>query len=44
MNRSVEETYQLLWRATKQLKEVFGDTKSLRLPARSIELENERDQ
>jgi len=44
MNRSVEATYQLLWRATKQLKEVFGDTESLRLPARSIELENERDQ
>ena len=32
MNRSVEATYQLLWRATKQLKEVFGDTESLRLP------------
>lgn len=44
MNRSVEATYQLLWRATKQLKEVFGDTESLRLPARSIELENKRDQ
>ena len=43
MNRSVEATYQLLWRATKQLKEVFGDTESLRLPARSIELESERD-
>ena len=44
MNRSVEATYQLLWRATKQLKEVFGDTESLRLPARSIELENEREE
>ena len=44
MNRSVEATYQLLWRATKQLKEGFGDTESLRLPPRSIELEDEHGQ
>ena len=44
MNRSVDATYQLLWRATKQLKEAFGDTESLRLPPRSIELENQSDQ
>ncbi len=43
MNRSVEATYQLLWRATKQLKDGFGDTESLRLPPRSIELEDERE-
>ena len=28
----------------KRFKEVFGDTESLKLPARSIELENKRDQ
>ena len=44
MNRSVEATYQLLWRATKQLKEEFGNTESLRLPPRSIELEDQREQ
>ena len=33
MHRSEKATYQLLWRATSKLKEVFGDTKSFRLPA-----------
>jgi RNA polymerase sigma-70 factor (ECF subfamily) len=33
MNRSEKATAQLLWRATKKLKEAFGDTASLRLPA-----------
>ena len=32
MNRSEKATGQLLWRATKKLKEGFGDTASLRLP------------
>ena len=31
MKRSETATYQLLWRATKRLKEAFGDTASLLL-------------
>ena len=33
MERSEKATYQLLWRAIKKLREVFGETGSLRLPA-----------
>ena len=33
MDKNVKTTSQLLWRATSKLKEVFGDTKSFRLPA-----------
>lgn len=32
MDRSEKATYQLLWRATQKLKEIFGDTASLHLP------------
>ncbi|MGI9456686.1 MAG: RNA polymerase sigma factor [Aeoliella sp.] len=33
MDRSLKATNQLLWRATKQLRELFGETASLHLPA-----------
>lgn len=33
IGRSEKATYQLLWRALKKLREVFGETGSLRLPA-----------
>lgn len=32
MGRTEKATYQLLWRALKKLREVFGETASLRLP------------
>ncbi len=42
MNRSPAAVKQLLWRALKKLKESFGDTESLHLPARSFR-EGEND-
>jgi RNA polymerase sigma-70 factor (ECF subfamily) len=37
MNRSPKAVYQLLWRALKRLRVVFGETDSFSLPPRSID-------
>jgi RNA polymerase sigma factor (sigma-70 family) len=36
MERSPQAVYQLLWRAMKKLKVLFGETESLTLPHRTI--------
>lgn len=39
MNRSPDAVQKLLWRALKQLRKAFGDTESLHLPHRRLDLE-----
>jgi len=41
MGRTPDAAKQLLYRALKRLKEEFGDTESLHLPARSLEVERD---